>query len=121
MFCSLPPGRAEAIGIYLLAKLARLIFMVLATDLLNVVTGAIILVLVILANFYQFRVRRRFSGVIGRIMFWYSLGLGFILALTIFNWIAFPLRMDLLSLTLADRIFEIVAVACFLKGAMVIR
>jgi hypothetical protein len=54
-------------------------------------------------------------------MFWYSLGLGFILALTIFNWIAFPLRMDLVSLTLADRVFEIAAVACFLKGAMVIR
>jgi len=121
LFCSLPPGSAKAIGIYLLAKLARLIFMVLTTDLLNVVTGAIILVLVILANFYQFRVRRRFSGVIGKIMLWYSLGLGSILALTIFNWIAFPLRMDLLSLTLADRVFEIAAVACFLKGAMVIR
>jgi hypothetical protein len=54
LFCSLPPGSANAIGIYLLAKLARLIFMVLTTDLLNVLTGAIILVLVILANFYQF-------------------------------------------------------------------
>jgi len=42
------------------------------TDLLNIVTGGIIFVLVILANFYQFRVRRRFSGVIGKIMFWYS-------------------------------------------------
>jgi hypothetical protein len=90
-------------------------------DLLNLVTGAIILVLIILANFYQFRVRRRFSGVIGKIMFWYSLGLGAMLALTVFNWIAFPLQMDLLSITLADRVFDIAAVACFLKGALVIR
>jgi len=98
-----------------------MVFMVLLTDLLNVVTGAIILVLIILANFYQFRVRRRFSGVIGKIMFWYSLGIGSMLVLTIFNWIAFPLQMDLLSITLVDRIFDIAAVACFLKGAMVIR
>ena len=95
--------------------------MVTTVDLLNIGTGLIILVLVILANFYQFRVRRRFSGVIGKIMFWYSLGLGCILALTIFNWIAFPFNMDPVSITLADRVFVIAAVACFLKGAMVIR
>ncbi len=95
--------------------------MLLTEDLLNLGTGAIILVLIILANFYQFRVRRRFSGVIGKIMFWYSLGLGSMLVLTIFNWIAFPLRMDLLTITLADRVFDIAAIACFLKGAMVIR
>ena len=90
-------------------------------DLLNITTGAIILVLIILANFYQFRVRRRFSGVIGKIMFWYSLGLASMLAATIFYWIAFPLRMDLLSINLAGRVFDIAAIACFLKGAMVIR
>jgi hypothetical protein len=90
-------------------------------DLVNVGTGAIILVLIILANLYQFRVRRRFSGVIGKIMFWYSLGLGAMLAATIFYWIAFPLRMDLLTINLAGRGFDIVAIACFLKGAMVIR
>lgn len=90
-------------------------------DFFNIGTGAIILVLIILANFYQFRVRRRFSGVIGKIMFWYSLGLGSMLALSIFNWIAFPLHMDLLFITLAARVFDIAAVACFLKGAMVIR
>jgi len=95
--------------------------MVTMVDLFNIGTGAIILVLVILANFYQFRVRRRFSGVIGKIMFWYSLGLGCILAVTIFNWVAFPFNMDLVSITLADRVFVIAAVACFLKGAMVIR
>jgi len=95
--------------------------MLLTEDLLNIGTGAIILVLIILANFYQFRVRRRFSGVIGKIMFWYSLGLGSMLVLTIFNWIAFSLRIDLLTITLADRVFDIAAIACFLKGAMVIR
>jgi len=91
------------------------------TDLLNIVTGAIIFVLIILANLYQFRVRRRFSGVIGKIMFWYSLGLGSMLVLTTFNWIAFSLRMDLFGITLADRVFDIAAIACFLKGAIVIR
>lgn len=91
------------------------------TDLLNIATGAIILVLVVLVNFYQFRVRRRFSGVIGKIMFWYSMGLGSLLAATIFYWIAFPLRMDLLTMNLAGRVFDIAALACFLKGAMVIR
>ena len=38
-------------------------------QLFNAGTGAIILVLVLLANYYQFKVRRRFSGVIGKIMF----------------------------------------------------
>jgi magnesium-transporting ATPase (P-type) len=115
------PCARKAIGIYALTKLASTIFMVTTVDLLNIGTGVIILVLVIFANFYQFRVRRRFSGVIGKIMFWYSLGLVSILALTIFNWVAFTLNMDLVSITLADRVFDIAAVACFLKGAMVIR
>ncbi len=98
-----------------------MVFMAAMADLFNIGTGVIILVLVILANFYQFRVRRRFSGVIGKIMFWYSLGLVSILVLTIFNWVAFTLNMDLVSITLADRVFDIAAVACFLKGAMVLR
>jgi hypothetical protein len=95
--------------------------MISAEEILNVATGAIILVLIVLANVYQSRVRRRFSGVIGKIMSWYSLGLGAMLLLTLFNWIAFPLHMDLLSITLVDRVFDIAAIACFLKGAMVIR
>lgn len=95
--------------------------MVPIEDLFNVGTGVIILVLITLANLYQFRVRRRFSGVIGKIMFWYSLGLGSMLALTVFNWIAWPFRMDILYIILAERIFLIAAIACFLKGALVIR
>jgi len=90
-------------------------------DVLNAGTGAIILCLVILANYYQVRIRRRFSGVIGAIMFWYSLGLGALLALTIFDWIAFPLHMDVFFITLFDRVLDIIALACFLKGATVIR
>jgi len=95
--------------------------MVTEFDFLNVGTGAIILVLILLANFYQFRVRQRFSGLIGKIMLWYSLGLGFLLAVTIFNWIVFSAQMDLAFITLADRLFDIAAIACFVKGAMVIR
>lgn len=90
-------------------------------DIVNAGTGAIILILILLANYYQFRIRRRFSGVIGKIMFWYSLGLAAMLGVTIFNWIVFSLRMDLAFITLSDRLFDIVAIACFLKGAMVIR
>jgi hypothetical protein len=91
------------------------------SDILNPATGAVILVLIVLANFYQFRIRRRFSGVIGKIMFWYSLGLALMLAATIFDWIMFSLQMDFVTVTLAARLFDIVAIACFLKGAIVIR
>lgn len=90
-------------------------------NLFNAGSGAIILVLILLANYYQFRIRRRFSGVIGRIMFWYSLGLGLMLAVTIFNWIMYSLQADFVLISLADRLFDIAAIACFLKGAMVIR
>src|SRR3989304_3743526 len=93
----------------------------LAADLINVGTGAIILVLIVLANLYQFRIRRRFSGVIGKIMFWYSLGLASMLALTIFNWIAYPLQMDLVFISLSGRFFDLGGVRVFLKGARVIR
>jgi hypothetical protein len=93
----------------------------LAFDVVNIGTGVLILILILLANYYQFRIRRRFSGVIGKVMFWYSIGLASMLALTIFNWITFSLRMDLSLITLSDRLFDIVAIACFLKGAIVIR
>jgi hypothetical protein len=90
-------------------------------DVFNIATGTVILILIVLANYYQLRIRRRFSGVIGKIMFWYSIGLEALLALTVFNWIMFSLRMDLSLITLSDRFFDIAAIACFLKGAMVIR
>ena len=93
----------------------------LTFDLLNIFTGVVILILILLANYYQFRIRRRFSGVIGRIMFWYSLGLALMLAATVFNWIMFSLNVDFVTVTLASRLFDIVAIGCFLKGAMVIR
>jgi len=88
---------------------------------LNVLTGSVILILILLANYYQFRIRRRFSGVIGKVMFWWSIGLAAMLALTIFNWITFGLGMDLSFITIIDRFFDIVGIACFLKGSMVIR
>ena len=92
-----------------------------AFDVVNIGTGVLILILILFANYYQFRIRRRFSGVIGKVMFWYSIGLAAMLALTIYNWITFSLRMDLSFITLSDRLFDIVAIACFLKGATVIR
>jgi hypothetical protein len=93
----------------------------LVFDAFNIGTGTVILILILLANYYQFRIRRRFSGVIGKVMFWYSVGLAAMLALTVFNWVTFSLRMDLSFITVSDRFFDIVAIACFLKGAMVIR
>lgn len=90
-------------------------------DVFNTFTGTVILILVLLANYYQFRIRRRFSGVIGKVMFWYSVGLIVMLVLTVFNWIMFSLKMDLALVTVCERFFFIVALACFLKGAMVIR
>jgi len=93
----------------------------LVFDLFNIGTGVVILVLVLLANYYQFKVRRRFSGVIGKVMFWYSVGLATFLAVTVFNWIMFSFGTHLLLITFSDRFFDIVAIACFLKGAMVIR
>jgi len=90
-------------------------------DVLNPGTGAVILILIVLANYYQFRIRRRFSGVIGKVMFWYSIGLAVLLVLTIFNWVAFSLQMDLSFITIVERLFFVASIACFLKGAMVIR
>jgi hypothetical protein len=95
--------------------------MPISFGLINLLTGIVILILIVLANYYQFRIRRRFSGVIGKVMFWYSLGLAALLALTIFNWVTFSAGVDLPSVTAVDRIFDIAAIACFLKGAMVIR
>lgn len=88
---------------------------------LNMGTGAIILVMILLANLRQYRIRRRFSGVIGKVMFWYMLGLGSLLALTIYNWIVYSLQLELMFITLSGRVFDIMATACFLKGASVIR
>ena len=95
--------------------------MPLAIDILNASTGVVILVLILVANYYQFKIRRRFSGVIGKIMFWYSLGLATMLAVAILDWIMFSLRFDFITVTLAGRFFDIVAIACFLKGTLVIR
>jgi len=108
-------------GIYPLLRVAWVMTVPLGFEVFNAGTGAIILVLILFANYYQFRIRRRFSGVIGKIMFWYSFGLAVMLALTIFNWITYSLQMDMSFITLSDRLFFIVAIACFLKGAMVIR
>ena len=90
-------------------------------DLLNAGTGLVILILIILANFYQSKIMRRFSGIIGKVMFWYSIGLVTTLVGTIFEWIAFTLNLDFVIVTLAARVFAIVSIAFFLKGARVIR
>jgi hypothetical protein len=87
----------------------------------NMGTGAIILVLIVLANYYQTKTRRRFSGVIGKVMLWYSVGLAAMLAVTIFNWTAYTLQLQLQFIENADRLFDIAAISCFLKGALVIR
>jgi hypothetical protein len=87
----------------------------------NAGSGLIILVLIVLANYYQYKTMRRFSGVIGKVMLWYSLGLATLLMATIFNFIVFTLNLDIWTVTYGDRVFSIVAILLFLKGARVIR
>jgi len=88
---------------------------------LNYVSGIIIVVLIVLANIYQVRIKRRFSGAIGKIMFWYSLGLAAMLMLTLFNVVANIFNWSLLTQVVGSRLFFLIAVAFFLKGALVIR
>jgi hypothetical protein len=88
---------------------------------LNAISGVVIVIMIVLANVYQFRIQRRFSGVIGRIMFWYSLGLAAMLVLTIFNVVANIFNWSLLTQVVGSRVFFLIAVAFFLKGALVIR
>jgi hypothetical protein len=85
------------------------------------ITGIFIIVMVVLANIYQLRIRRRFSGTIGKVMFWYSLGLAAMLALTVFNAIVDIMDWGLLTQVVGSRVFFLIAVAFFLKGSLVIR
>ncbi len=87
----------------------------------NAAAAIVILIMIILANLYQFRVMRRFSGVIGRIMFWYSLGLAAMLALTLFNWAASIFNWGIMAELVGSRLFFLVAVAFFLRGSTIIR
>ncbi len=89
--------------------------------LVNGIAGIGILIMILLANVCQLRVIRRFSGVIGRVMLWHSLGLLTLLALTLFNVAASVFDWGLLWEVVGSRLFFLVAVAFFLKGALVIR
>jgi hypothetical protein len=64
---------------------------------------------------------KRFSGVIGQVMSWYSLGLFTFLMATIFEWGVNIFSLDSRVSEIVGRLFFIVAIACFLKGARVIR
>jgi hypothetical protein len=88
---------------------------------LNVTSGVVITIMIVLANVYQLRIKRRFSGAIGKIMFWYSLGLAAMLALTIFNVVANILNWGLLTQVVGSRVIFLIAVAFFLRGSLVIR
>jgi lipopolysaccharide export LptBFGC system permease protein LptF len=89
--------------------------------LVNDLSGILIVVLIVLANVFQLRIKRRFSGAIGRVMFWYSLGLAALLLLTLFNVAADVFGWSLLAQVVGSRLFFLVAIVLFLKGALVIR
>jgi hypothetical protein len=89
--------------------------------LIDDIAGITIVVMIVLVNVYQLRIMRRFSGAIGKVMFWYSLGLGALFALTLFNVVADIFNWGLLAQVIGSRLFFIVAIAFFLKGALVIR
>ena len=91
------------------------------TSFLNWISGVLIVILIVLANIYQLRIKRRFSGAIGKVMFWYSLGLAAMLVLTFFNVAADIFSWGLLTQIVGTRLLFLVAVAFFLKGALVIR
>jgi hypothetical protein len=95
--------------------------MELLTRFVNDVAGILIVVLIVLANVYQLRIRRRFSGAIGKVMFWYSLALATLLVLTLFNVAADILDWGLLTQVVGSRVFFLVAVVFFIKGSLVIR
>ncbi len=88
---------------------------------LDVASGIAITVLIVLANFFQFRIMRRFSGVIGRVMFWYSLGLAAMLAQTIFNILVDILGWRLPLVLLGNQLLFMVAIALFFRGSIIIR
>jgi hypothetical protein len=54
-------------------------------------------------------------------MFWYSLGLAALLLLTLFNVAADIFNWSLLAQVVGSRLFFLVAIVFFLKGALVIR
>jgi hypothetical protein len=88
---------------------------------LNAFSGAIIVIMIVLVNVYQLRIKSRFSGAIGKIMFWYSLGLAAMLVLTLFNVAANIFDWSLLTQVVGSRVLFLIAVAFFLKGSLVIR
>lgn len=89
--------------------------------LLTLVPGIATSVFIIGANYYQWKIRRRFSGVISRIMFWYSLGLAAMLALTVWNWVAGILDIGTTQLLSGDSLTFFFAAVFFFKGSTVIR
>lgn len=92
-----------------------------AEPLLTIVPGIAITIFIVLANYYQWKIRTHFSGVIGRVMFWYSLGLAALLALTIWHWIVAIFEMRMVELLWGDVVFFLIAVFFFFKGSSVIR
>ncbi len=90
-------------------------------QLLSIISGPAILILIVLTNVFQFKIMRRFSGVIGKVMFWYSLGLAAMLVLTIFNVLADAFHLSLRAVLLGNQLLFLVVVAFFFKGSAVIR
>lgn len=95
--------------------------MVVYEHLITIIPGILITIFIVLANFYQWKIRRRFSGLIGKIMFWYSLGLAALLALTIWHWLVVIFDMNIGDLLWGDIAFFLVAAIFFFKGSSVIR
>ncbi len=88
---------------------------------LALLPGVAITLFLALANFYQWKIRRRFSGVIGSVMFWYSLGLAAMLALTIWHWAVVIFDMSTPDLLWGDLVAFLLAAFFFFKGSTVIR
>jgi hypothetical protein len=89
--------------------------------LLSIVPGFAITVFIVLANYYQFKIRQRFSGLIGKVMFWHSLGLGALLLLTVWHWVVAIFDMTMSNLLWGDELLFLVACFFFFMSSIVIR
>ena len=86
----------------------------------NILAG-VIWAFIILANYRQIKIRKRFSGLIGKMMFWHTWGLIFLLIIAIYSGITAN-YFGLSELTnLGTMIFFLIAVIFFWKGSRVIK
>lgn len=93
-------------------------------DIATIVTsilGISIWITIVLANYFQLRTLRKFSGLIGRVMFWYSIGLVMLLALTAYEYYVGLTTETLPPSYIGTMALFLIACLFFLRGASIIK